>query len=197
MIGDDKEERSMARDAEATKGRILEAACAEFARVGLAGARVERIAALAQSNVRMLYAYFGGKEALFDASYAHLIAAMAAEVPPRPDDLPGWAADLVRYHERDPRAMRISMWAQLERPEATAEPSEIYAGKVGQLGLPTAVAPLGAADVLMLIYAMAQAWQLSPAGLTALAATGIEPRAAAASVAARRLLGPGPGEPGR
>jgi AcrR family transcriptional regulator len=53
------------RDPAATQKRILQAAKHEFARHGLSGARVDRIAAKAQSNKRMLYHYFGDKEALF------------------------------------------------------------------------------------------------------------------------------------
>ncbi|MDQ1081895.1 AcrR family transcriptional regulator [Pseudoroseomonas cervicalis] len=49
----------------ATRERILEAARAEFARLGLAGARVDEIAARAGANKRMLYAYFGSKEELW------------------------------------------------------------------------------------------------------------------------------------
>jgi AcrR family transcriptional regulator len=68
-----------ARDPERTRQRILEAATAEFARFGLGGARVDRIAALARANKRMLYYYFGSKEELFlaalEASYARIRAA--------------------------------------------------------------------------------------------------------------------------
>ncbi len=53
------------RDAERTQAAILEAATQEFAAHGLGGARVDRIAARAKTNKRMLYYYFGGKEALF------------------------------------------------------------------------------------------------------------------------------------
>lgn len=45
--------------------RILTAAEKEFAKHGLGGARVDRIAAQAKSNKRMLYHYFGNKDALF------------------------------------------------------------------------------------------------------------------------------------
>lgn len=55
------------RDAEATKARILAAAKKEFARLGLAGARVDEIAVKANANKRMIYHYFGGKEDLFSA----------------------------------------------------------------------------------------------------------------------------------
>lgn len=50
---------------EQLRDRILEAATAEFARVGLGGARVERIAAQAGVNVAMLYYYFRSKDDLF------------------------------------------------------------------------------------------------------------------------------------
>ena len=56
--------------------RILQAATGEFARFGLGGARVDRIAARAGANKRMLYYYYGNKEALFlavlEARYAHI-----------------------------------------------------------------------------------------------------------------------------
>jgi AcrR family transcriptional regulator len=62
-----------------TQQKILEAATAEFARHGLGGARVDRIAGRAGVNKRMLYHYFGAKEDLFlaalEASYAHIRSA--------------------------------------------------------------------------------------------------------------------------
>ncbi|WP_040771659.1 TetR/AcrR family transcriptional regulator [Rhodopseudomonas sp. B29] len=45
--------------------RILEAAKKEFANYGLAGARVDRIAAAAGANKRMLYYHVGNKEDLY------------------------------------------------------------------------------------------------------------------------------------
>lgn len=57
--------RPAAAEVERSRERILTAAAAEFARSGLGGARVERIAAQAGVNVRMLYYYFGSKDALF------------------------------------------------------------------------------------------------------------------------------------
>ena len=53
------------RDPEGTRARILDAATQEFARFGLGGARVDRIAVRAAANKRMLYYYFGDKEGLF------------------------------------------------------------------------------------------------------------------------------------
>ena len=48
-----------------TKSRLLKAAEAEFSEKGLAGARVDRIAARAKTNKQMLYYYFGSKEGIF------------------------------------------------------------------------------------------------------------------------------------
>ncbi len=64
------------RDAEATRRRILDAAEAEFSAKGLAGARVDVIAAGAGANKRMIYYYFGNKENLYIAvlenAYTHM-----------------------------------------------------------------------------------------------------------------------------
>lgn len=182
----------MARDAEATRERILAAATVEFAAHGFAGARVERIASQAQSNVRMIYAYFGGKSGLFDAALAEALRRMSENVPPRPDDLASWAGEVFDHHQRFPEVLRLSMWAQLERPEATAEPLDIYRNKT--LAVATADArPLSAVDVLVFIYAIAQAWQLSPVGLTGLGehpsgSEGVAARRRAVVTAVERML---------
>ena len=64
------------RDPERTRARILEAARIEFAQRGLGGARVDQITARAGSNKRMIYYYFGNKEALFlaalESAYEHI-----------------------------------------------------------------------------------------------------------------------------
>ncbi|MBO3664172.1 TetR family transcriptional regulator [Microbacterium stercoris] len=160
------------RDADATQARILDAALAEFAAVGHAGARVERIAQRAGTNVRMIYAYFGSKAGLFDSAVRVVVERMASEVPPEPEALAQWAGRLFDYHQADPTALRVSMWAQLERPDVAAEPLEAYLSKTatvnsGHDGTVTAV------DLLVIIYAIAQAWTLTPLGL--LRADGSDP----------------------
>ncbi len=68
--------RSIRRDPERNQERILKAATGEFARFGLGGARVDRIAERAGANKRMLYYYYGNKEDLFlavlEAAYARI-----------------------------------------------------------------------------------------------------------------------------
>jgi AcrR family transcriptional regulator len=65
MSGAAREQAPIGRDAGRTREAILGAATAEFARHGLSGARVDRIAAQARTNKRMLYYYFGSKDDLF------------------------------------------------------------------------------------------------------------------------------------
>ena len=160
------------RDARATQARILDAARAEFAAHGLAGGRIERIAKSSDANVRMIYAYFGNKERLFDAVLVSAITELASTVPPTPDDLAGWTARLFDFHGTHPEVLRIAMWAQLERPESAAEPMQTYLAKADALAA-AAPAPITAIDLLAILYAIAQAWYLTPRGL--LAADGSDP----------------------
>lgn len=53
------------RDAEATRGRILETAEKMFVRQGFDGTRVDAIAEVARVNKRMIYVYFVNKEGLY------------------------------------------------------------------------------------------------------------------------------------
>jgi len=55
------------RDPQRTSAAILAAATREFTEQGFGGARVDEIAARARINKRMLYHYYGGKEALYVA----------------------------------------------------------------------------------------------------------------------------------
>ncbi|MFG3283252.1 TetR family transcriptional regulator [Streptomyces sp. NPDC048111] len=104
----------MAYDSAATKERILTAAATEFAAHGVAGARVDRIAAQAKANKRAIYDYFGDKSRLFAAVLERLMADLAQAVPPGDDDLPAYAERLFDYHRAHPEALRLLMWEALE-----------------------------------------------------------------------------------
>jgi len=52
-------------DPERTMANIMEVAMAEFAEKGLAGARIDEIAAATRTSKRMIYYYFGSKEGLY------------------------------------------------------------------------------------------------------------------------------------
>ena len=67
--------RGSRRQPEASRNAILKAALAEFASVGLAGARMDAIAEAAGVNKALLYYYFQDKDTLYgeiiDAFFAH------------------------------------------------------------------------------------------------------------------------------
>ena len=82
------------RDAERTRGRIVEAAVREFAERGFAGARVESIGRRAGVNKQLLYHYFGGKEDLF----REVVERKIEERLGRLEGSPGRLEDLLEYH---------------------------------------------------------------------------------------------------
>lgn len=79
------------QDPDGTKLNILEVATREFAEYGLAGARIDEIAAKTKSSKRMIYYYFGDKEGLYlkvlEQAYGQVRALEATQdldhLPPR------------------------------------------------------------------------------------------------------------------
>jgi AcrR family transcriptional regulator len=112
------------RDAEATRQRLLDAARAEFAEHGIAGARVDRIADSAQANKAQIYHYFGSKDRLFDAVWEELVKQIVAAAPVDVDDLAGFAARLSETYAENPDLIRLITWEQLERG---GDPPHTYA----------------------------------------------------------------------
>jgi len=105
----------MPGDSVATRRRILDAAIAEFARHGIAGARVDRIAAASGSNKALIYKYFGNKDQLFDAVFDTIVVQTMNDVPIDADDLPGYAVRLWDWYRSRPELLRLNQWDQLER----------------------------------------------------------------------------------
>ncbi|TWX38486.1 TetR/AcrR family transcriptional regulator [Frigoribacterium sp. ACAM 257] len=105
----------MAYDADETRRRILAAATAEFAEHGLAGARVDRIAAAAGCSKERLYAHYGDKESLFtavlNASFAHLGEAASADFASVED----FAVAVFDHLVDNPDNQRLLAWARLEQ----------------------------------------------------------------------------------
>ena len=62
------------RDPARTRARLLQAAVVEFGDHGFSGARTDRIARQAGSNIRMLYHYFGSKDELYVAVLEAVLA---------------------------------------------------------------------------------------------------------------------------
>ena len=61
------EDEAPRRDPARTRTKLLKAAIAEFSEQGFHGARTDRIAKRAGTNIRMLYHYFGSKDDLYVA----------------------------------------------------------------------------------------------------------------------------------
>jgi AcrR family transcriptional regulator len=127
----------MSYDAQATRERILAAATAEFAEHGVAGARVDRIAAAAAANKRAIYDYFGDKDALFGAVLQEELTRCAEDVRISDGDVAGYAERLFDYHAANPTTLRLLMWEALEygdRPvPAEAARGEKYRDRVRAL----------------------------------------------------------------
>jgi AcrR family transcriptional regulator len=104
----------MPYDSQATRERILAAATTEFARHGVAGARIDRIAAAAGANKRAIYDYFGDKDALFAVVLEQELSDCAEAVPVAGGDLGDYAERLLEYHAARPEALRLLLWDALE-----------------------------------------------------------------------------------
>lgn len=104
----------MSSRSEDTKKRLLEAARAEFALFGIAGARTSRIAQSAGVNEALLFRYFGGKHALFGQVYEGLIVQTVDDVPLDASDLGSYAGALFDYYQTHEQVVRFALWAALE-----------------------------------------------------------------------------------
>ena len=102
------------RDAEATKARIFEAATAEFAAYGIAGARIDRIALHAQANKQLIYAYFGDKKQLFYRVLEKALTDVAASVSTDITEVDRWTDEHIDYYREHPELLRLLLWEALE-----------------------------------------------------------------------------------
>ncbi|MEV0711376.1 TetR/AcrR family transcriptional regulator [Nocardia aurea] len=101
---------------DATKRALLRAARDEFARYGLAGARVDRIADTAGVNKERIYGLFGSKDKLFDVILIDTMREFLDVVQPLADTEPGdYVAKLFDYHRDNPQLLRLLLWEGLHR----------------------------------------------------------------------------------
>jgi AcrR family transcriptional regulator len=155
----------MPGDAQATRRRLLDAAAAEFAAYGIAGARVDRIAAAAGSNKAQIYHYFGSKDGLFDAVFHDMVVTTLRDTPIDASDLPEYAGRLFDGYEARPHVQRLATWYRLERA-GTQDPLEIvmesYRVKVEAIAKAQAEGLLpdrwAAADLLNLVLHLSGLW---------------------------------------
>ncbi|MGW3916752.1 TetR family transcriptional regulator [Streptomyces sp. NPDC005070] len=157
--------------ADSARDRIVVAATAEFARHGIAGARIERIAKAARTSKERLYAYFRSKEDLYATVVARELTAVTQATQLDPADLPGYAGRLHDYFTAHPDRLRLMDWGRLElatTPETgTDDPMRAAmlhktdqlreAQQAGQL--PEHWDP---ADILMFVSQLAMSWVSHP-----------------------------------
>ncbi|MFJ9781483.1 TetR/AcrR family transcriptional regulator [Amycolatopsis sp. NPDC101161] len=106
------------RDPERTRRLILEAAGAEFAAKGYAGARIASIAGRAGVNQQLISYYFDGKEGLYRALSEQWTEQQRELVA---SDVP--LAEQVRRHALSSRdGMRLVAWSGLEYEGAETDP---------------------------------------------------------------------------
>ena len=132
------------RDPELSRARILKAAREEFAHNGLGGARVDRIAGSAGINKRMLYHYFGNKDALFRAvleeNYAHKRdseRALELEKDDPREAIRKWVTLTWNYYIEHPEFLNLLNSANLHRArhvQASAEIKKMRAPFVKMMG---------------------------------------------------------------
>jgi AcrR family transcriptional regulator len=99
--------------------RILEAAAEEFARHGVGGARVARIAKAARANKERLYHYFGNKEELFAAVLDDAMCQIVAAEPFAADDLGAYVSAMVDFHRAHPTLIRLLLAEAQDQPGRT------------------------------------------------------------------------------
>jgi len=151
------------RNAGVTKEKILDAAMAEFSAHGIAGARVDRIAAAAGCNKNLIYIYFENKESLFITVLKKNLAYVYDKLPILTENLPGYAAEIYDFAMENPQLMRLLAWANLERQSNVyREREESIAQKLGELekAQRAGIASdwLTPASLLTLILTIATAW---------------------------------------
>lgn len=175
-----RETATRPRNAKATQERLLLAAVDEFAERGLAGARIDRIAERADANKRLIYAYFGSKDDLFDAVLARTLGVLTEAVPFTPEDLPGYAGALFDQLAGQPKVLRLATWRNFERAAASEPERASYGRKVAAIKAAqkagTADAAIPAADLLAMIMSLVTSWLSAPAALKELG--GADPMAA-------------------
>ncbi|MGH1550802.1 TetR family transcriptional regulator [Leifsonia poae] len=81
---------------------LLEASAEEFARHGVGGARVDRIAERAEVNKASIYSYIGNKDELFQAALQSKLGELADRVAIESDDLAAYAGDLFDFLTAEP-----------------------------------------------------------------------------------------------
>ena len=188
----------MAWNTEESRRRLKEAAVVEFAAVGLAGARMDRIAERAGINKERLYKYFGDKERLFAVVLADEMAKIAAANPPeslKEIDIGEYAGRCYDYHVAYPHFTRLLHWEALAYGEKEVPDEETrlehYRRKVAAFEGATRDGELDATHLLFFVMALVNWFDAVPQVARMITGAGDSRAARRAAIveAARRLAG--------
>lgn len=123
---------SRTNDPERTMAEILNVATTEFADKGLAGARIDEIAAATRTSKRMIYYYFGSKEGLYvavlEAAYGRMrqIETNLHLNDLEPEDALRRLVEFTYdHHQGNEQFIRLVMSENVQRGEYLAQSKEI------------------------------------------------------------------------
>ncbi|GAA1526651.1 TetR family transcriptional regulator [Kribbella lupini] len=186
------------RNAAATKALLLEAATAEFAEYGFAGARIDRIAERAGANKRLLYVYFGDKNQLFDAVVQEQTEAVLEAAPMDEGDLRAFAIARFDYMLANPDARRLAAWRAFEQTKPSDAERGAFRARIEAVEKAQRAGrirtDIPAADLFAFVLRMTESWLSAPPALLAagggdpLSAKRIQQHRAALEAAVRSLV---------
>jgi AcrR family transcriptional regulator len=185
------------RDPETKRRALLEAALAEFAEHGIAGARIDRLAGRAGCSPGLVYTYFDSKEKLFEAVFDQVVVQATEEAPISVDDLPEYAGALFDGQTAHPDVMRLAAWHSLEQREGRSAIEAITKANQAKVDAIRQAQEEGwistrftAAELLMLIINTASMWTLQTPEISDLGPHEHAARRATIVEAVRRLVEP-------
>lgn len=159
--------------AQATRSAILRAATKVFAKHGFAGGRIEQISTAAKSHDRMIYYYFGSKEALFIAviedayrRFNEAEQALALDVAQPQQALTDVIRFVWRYYQKNPEFITLLNTENLLRGKHIAKSAKAREYSSPVIAITDSVlrsgatlgifrTDLGARDVYLMIAGMA------------------------------------------
>ncbi|MEO3824747.1 TetR family transcriptional regulator [Actinomadura sp. B10D3] len=146
-----------------------EAATAEFAARGLAGARIDRIATEARANKQAIYLYFGSKEKLFGAVVRAKMAEISDATEIDPDALAESVGRLFDWYREHPELVRLLLWEALESPREVQGQAELreevqrkagYFTEHGAGGVPDPARSQAVQDLMFTVFGLI-AWNFA------------------------------------
>lgn len=156
----------MAWDTEKTKQLLLDAATQEFSKFGLAGSRVDRIAATAGVNKERIYQYFGKKNDLFRLVLERELKTVMDAVSITGQGIQAvtdYAGAVFDYQVSNPTLSRLTFWEGLELEEPVSEDFRVARCRSKARRLREALPALSlqdAREILITITTLCDGWQV-------------------------------------